>query len=151
MGQIYYKRYRMNFWPLHHYMKYLLIYNDKMDDAAILEFSPFQTSIRGASSILHSDYHLNFCATIYSILALRVVAHPKLLLLKLLISSPTNYLLSNYNIFQCKSTVQIQSPCTVYTKKRVLYGTRFFLLHYFFRQERETLSIFTLPFPLNSA
>ena len=122
-----------------------------MDDAAILEFSPFQTSIRGASSILHSDYHLNFCATIYSILALRMVAHPKLLLLKLLISSPTNYLLSNYNIFRCKSTVQIQSPCTVYTKKRVLYGTRFFLLHYLFRQERETLSIFTLPFPLNSA
>ena len=88
----------MNSKTAHRYMECLPKYNDKMDDAAILEFSPFQTSIREALDILHNDYYSNFYATIYSILVLRVVVRPKSQLLKLLISNPNKFLLSYYNI-----------------------------------------------------
>ena len=51
----------------HRYTEYLLIDNDKMDDAANWELSPLKTNIHAILDIPDNDYRLNYDVSIFSI------------------------------------------------------------------------------------
>ena len=60
----------------HRYTEYLLIDNDKMDDAANWELSPLKTNIHAILDIPDNDYRLNYDVSIFPLRCRRCFLTP---------------------------------------------------------------------------